>query len=190
MKKYFITLICLITFSFSCYAQKELNINLQKSQVHWTGSKLFGFGKHYGTVKFKEGRLFSINDKITGGIFIIDMQTMINTDGKYNENLMDHLKNEDFFNVEKFPIAQLVMTKITSNDNHTVLLIEADLTIKNYTNSIEFQAQLSQDKGEFKADFIIDRTDWKITYESKGFAAVKNQAISDAIEFKVSLILK
>lgn len=190
MKNYSIAFLFIISCSLTCYAQKEINIDLEKSEVHWTGSKLFGFGKHYGTVKFKKGKLFQINDKITGGIFTIDMKTIINTDGKYSEMLVDHLKNKDFFHVKKYPIAQLIMTQIKYDKNNGRLNIKADLTIKNKTNPIEFQAELSEDQRLFKAEFIIDRTDWKITYESKGFAAVKNQVISDAIEFRVSIVLK
>ena len=76
-----------------------VGINVEKSIVNWKGSMLFSFGEHYGTVNFKEGSLEFKNDEIIGGSFVVDMNTMVNTDGDYNEGLVNHLKNEDFFDV-------------------------------------------------------------------------------------------
>ena len=42
--------------------------------------------------------------------FIIDMSTITNTDledAEYNAKLVNHLKSDDFFGVEKFPTAKL-----------------------------------------------------------------------------------
>ncbi|WP_375239314.1 YceI family protein, partial [Aurantibacter sp.] len=49
-----------------------------------------------------------------------------------NTGLIEHLKNEDFFNVKQFPNAKLVITK-TQYHNNKELKIYAELTIKGIT---------------------------------------------------------
>lgn len=187
MKKIILAFIVSTSFSISLSAQKELKIAIEKSIVNWKGSQLFGFGSHYGTVKFKEGKLIDINNKIIGGTFVIDMSTIINTDGDYSEDLVGHLKNEDFFDVEKHPMAKLVITNVEYDKDGLQLNTKADLTIKGVTRPIKYTAVLNEKHTQMTAKFIIDRSDWNVTYGSRGVEKVKDYIISDAIEFKVEL---
>lgn len=115
------------------------------------------------------------------------MHTIINTDGKYSEMLVGHLKNEDFFDVEKYPIAQLEILSVKYLNN-TEIETHANLTIKGITNKINFNSVLEDSRDSFimKSSFIIDRTKWGVNYESKSILdGLKDDAISDAIEFEV-----
>jgi polyisoprenoid-binding protein YceI len=188
MKKTTVISFLVLLYSMANFSQQEVSINVEKSIINWKGSMLFSFGGHYGTVKFIDGKLIKTNSKITGGTFNIDMQTIINTDGDYSEDLIKHLKNEDFFNVEEYPKAKLVLTKVEYFSNGK-LRMDAKLTIKGITNSIAFDAELNADNTKLNAKFKIDRTDWNITYGSKGIIKIKDYAISDAMEFEVELIL-
>jgi len=101
-----------------------------------------------------------------------------------------HLKNEDFFNVAEYPSAQLEMTHIKYADSLN-LLIDANLTIKDVTQPITYEATLQHenDRAIMMAKFIIDRTRWKVNYESKSLLnSLKDDTISDAIEFEVIVI--
>lgn len=191
MKKVIFLLIAM-GFVSMLNAQKTVHIDADKSIIKWTGSNLFKFNKHFGTVKFEKGSLIRKKDSIIGGAFEIDMNTIRNTDGKFNEMLVGHLKNEDFFDVEKYPKARLEILKITYRDSIN-LDIEADLTIKEITQSINYASTLDQ-KGEqqiLKSQFIIDRTRWKVNYESQSLLdGLKDDIISDAIEFEVTVALK
>ncbi|RKN79734.1 YceI family protein [Ulvibacterium marinum] len=173
-------------------AQKRFHVDTTNSIIKWTGSNLFKFNKHFGTVKFEKGNLVLKKDSIIGGDFEIDMNTIRNTDGKYNEMLVGHLKNEDFFDVEKYPKSRLEILKITYKD-HSNLDIEARLTIKGITQPINYSSTLDQ-SGEqliMKSQFIIDRTRWNVNYESKSLLhGLKDDIISDAIEFEVTVALK
>lgn len=184
MKRTLITLI-IIACSNLIIAQTEMQINTSKSKINWKGTMLFNFGEHFGTAQFKDGKIKKLKNKITGGTFIIDMNTILNTDGDYNENLIDHLKNEDFFDVKKYPISSLTINKVTYSDNGS-LWIDADLTIIGITKPITFEAKLKDDN-KMITKFKIDRTDWNIRYGSKDKVSVKDYAISDAIEFEVEL---
>ena len=190
MKK-IILLATIICFTLNTNAQKNIEIDTTKSVVKWTGSNLFKYNKHYGTVKFIKGQIIKSNDVILGGSFEIDMNSIVNTDGKYNDMLVQHLKNKDFFDVEKYPTATIKFTEVIHKNVNT-LKIKAKLTIKGITNDIDFNIifKVIDGRYEMNSKFIIDRTRWGITYEAKGlFGSIKNDIISDAIEFEVVLIL-
>lgn len=198
MKKIILLFALMISLPTLIQAQEVFRVNPDRSSLTWSGSSLFGFGGHEGTVKLKEGRLLKTDDKITGGVFIIDMTTIANTDGDYNQNLVEHLKNEDFFDVKEYPTAKLAMTKVkyhdpnnTPDSNKTYLRIDADLTIKGITQSIQYEAEINDRHTHIAARLKIDRTRWKVDFGSKSMGAnLKNEIISDAIEFKIILPLK
>ncbi|GMN06191.1 YceI family protein [Croceitalea sp. MTPC5] len=173
-------------------AQNQIQIDTSKSFIKWAGSNLFSFNEHYGTVKFKNGVLIKDADSLSGGRFEIDMNSILNTDGEYNKGLVWHLKNEDFFHVEKYPIARLEMTNVTYSDSLN-LRIDANLTIKNVTKPIVYEATLRHQNNStvMTAKFIIDRTRWNVNYQSKSLLkSLKDETISDAIEFEVIVITK
>ncbi|MGK0325541.1 MAG: polyisoprenoid-binding protein YceI [Polaribacter sp.] len=175
-------------FALNINAQEKLNINSTKSTIKWIGEYTFYFGGHDGNITFKEGYFIKTKDVITGGEFVIDMNTITNNDieksSKANENLVNHLKEPDFFDVKKYPLGTLKITKVAySNTNEA--RIEADLTLKGITESINFRAEFDYKEKEMKTRFKIDRKKWNVNYKSK----MKDSAISDAIGFEVSIKL-
>ena len=182
-----ILVIFLFSFSIGTNAQKVDEIDLQKSKITWEGSKLFGFGGHEGTVNFKEGKIIKNNNEIIGGEFIIDMNSIkSNEEGTWVKDLTDHLKGKDFFDVKDNPISKLVFTKVKAvGDGYTQ--ITADLTINKVTKSVFFVAKLNDANTQLETRLKIDRTDWNITYKSQGTTSIKDQIISDAIAFNVTL---
>jgi len=91
-----------------------------ESKLGWKGTWIAPTGEdgameeqknHTGTVQFTEGSLTKDGDNVTGG-FTIDMTTIENTDlteadGK--PKLEGHLASEDFFNVEQFSKAKVML---------------------------------------------------------------------------------
>lgn len=165
----------------------KIAINLEKSVVKWKGSMLFSFGNHFGTVDFKAGSLEFENNEIKDGSFVVDMTTIVNTDGDYSEDLVNHLKNEDFFDVEKFPESKLEFIDFEKvNDNR--LKIDANLSIKDVTKPVTlYNVDYFPEERRLSTKFKIDRTEFGINYNSKGFAKVKDYAISDAVELEVEV---
>ncbi|SHG73961.1 YceI family protein [Winogradskyella jejuensis] len=172
--------------------EEKLNIDVSKSQIKWSGEYAFYYGGHDGIINFKEGYFIKRNGAITGGEFIIDMNSIQSQDMDNEEARTDldkHLKNEDFFDVEKYPIAKLIITSVSYHDA-IHLKIYADLTIKDVTLPVNFEARAIYEKEQLKTRFKIDRTLWNINYKSKGVAGkLKDGLISDAIGFEVKLSL-
>lgn len=192
-------LIAITLFTIFTYAQtsdsdiiEKLNINTSKSEIKWSGEYAFYFGGHDGTIDFKDGYFLKQNEVITGGVFTIDMNSIKNTDitdAEGNAGLVEHLKNEDFFDVTKFPEAKLVITSVFY-ETDTKLVIHANLSIKNITKSINMRADVNYEKMQMTTKFKIDRTLWGINFNSKEVEGkLKDGLISDAIGFDVKLRL-
>lgn len=186
MKKTMLVCLLCIAYSFTAAAQERISIDTEKSIINWLGSKLMGFSNHYGTVKFLDGTLVKTKDKITGGTFIVDMNTIANIDGGYNEGLVDHLKNDHFFDVFNHPTAILVMTEVHYTDA-THIDVKAELTIKDITKPIAFKGVLDFERKEMITSFVIDRTNWEIMYGTANETDVRDYVISNDIEFKVQV---
>lgn len=61
----------------SAFAQ-DLNVDLAKSSLKWTGKKIGG--AHNGQISLKEGSMKIAENQITSGTFVIDMTTITCTD--------------------------------------------------------------------------------------------------------------
>ena len=187
MKIYILTLAFTIFSFISIFSQEKQPINTSKSSIKWIGEYTFYFGGHEGLINFTEGHFIKTGDVFNGGEFIIDMNSITNTDietKKANKNIVDHLKDPDFFDVKKFPLAKLAITKVKHFENNQVE-IEANMTIKGITKPVKFNADLDYEKKRLTARFKIDRRKWNVNYQSK----FKNSVISDAIGFEVTIKL-
>ena len=169
----------------------DIVVNQTSSTVKWTGSK--PAGKHSGTIDISKGKLTFNHGKLVGGEIVIDMNSIKNTDIKSerkSQRLVDHLKNEDFFFVEKYPTAILkIISAERMPDN--LYKVAADLTIKGITNRITFTAHLTIKKDGFlgTANIKIDRTKWDIKYGSGSFfEGLGDRMILDDIEFDILLL--
>jgi len=172
-------------------------VDLATSNVMWTGSKLTG--THSGTINLSSGNILSKDGKISGGEFVMDMESLTNTDmeaGQGKEKLEGHLKNEDFFDVPKFPTAKFVITKVTAleGDAAATHLVYGNLTMKDVTKEVGFKAKVSQSGGMINVStpkFAINRTDWGIKYGSSSFADIaKDKAINNDIDLEINLTAK
>lgn len=166
---------------------KTFELDISKSIIEWEGSYSFLMTSYEGLVQFSSGELYTSNGKITGGKFIIDMTSVANDKNKKNGNgPIEHLRDEDFFDVNTFKQASLTMTAVEYYEKENIHVISADLTIKGITKSIKFNAEADKDQKTITTAFKIDRTRWGIVYNHD----IKNKAISDAVGFKVHLQFK
>lgn len=179
------------SFSFFAFAPKDdvYNVDVTKSAVTWEGKKFSG--SHNGTVNLTSGTLAFNGKKLTQGGFIVNMTTI--KDADKSAGLEKHLKNDDFFGVEKFPAANFVIKKVATNGN--VANITGDITIKGVTQSITFPATVvwNADKTvTATADKItIDRTKFGVQYKSKSvFSNIGDNFIYDDFTISVKLVAK
>ncbi|WP_394748977.1 YceI family protein [Spongiimicrobium salis] len=183
MQKIISILLFCSTLTMSAQQDKTYTLNTEKSKLHWKGTYSFLFNDHSGFVQFKAGQLRTFNGHISGGSFVIDMHSITDEEYRSDRGPIEHLKDGDFFDVSKFPEASLVITAVKYNEEYKEHEIEAMLTIKKIAKPIAFRAKVDGPKKRFNARFKIDRTRWGIVYNSK----LKNEAISDAIEFEATL---
>jgi len=168
--------------------QEKLTADNSKTTLSWIGEKVTG--QHAGTVKLQSGWINWQDNKILSGEFLIDMKTIIDADS--NPKLMGHLKSDDFFGVEKFPVARLAITGSTAFDKGSAV-VKGTLTIKGITNPIEFKT-LTQKKDDgtwFYANIVVDRTKFGVRYGSGSFFDnLGDKAIYDEFNLKVALFFK
>ncbi|MBT4722402.1 YceI family protein [Candidatus Falkowbacteria bacterium] len=173
-------------------------VDVEESAIFWTGRKVLINSEHKGIIKLKEGKIYIKGDReYLGGEFVIDMtslETQDIEDPDSRQKMTDHLKGEDFFDVDNYPEAIIKTTAIEKYPpptdpwvNHT---ISANLTIKDKTNNITFLTEIFESEGNLNAEgsFVIDRTKWDIKYGSdKFFTGLGDKVIDDFIEFRVIL---
>ena len=181
----------LTVFSFATNnGEKTVAVNTKNSAVKWIGSKISE--SHEGTVNIKKGTLIINEGELVGGEFVFDMHSINTTDmsEKYNQKLNSHLKDEDFFNVELYPTATLVIKRAMKYKDNLYNLV-GELTIKDITRPIKFQANVDISGLNFSArsKLKIDRTKWGITYSSGNYIKdLGDKAILDEIEFDIFLL--
>ncbi len=160
------------------------------STIAWKGTA--PTKSHNGTISVSEGSLAMDGGKLTGGNFIIDMNSIVCLDienEEYNGKLVGHLKSADFFDVENNSFSAFAITGVEDKDGKT--MVKGNLTIKGIKKNIEFPATLSVDGDavSFTSEaFTIDRTEWDIKYNSgKFFEDLKDKLINDNIELSFTV---
>ena len=174
-------------------AENLNNVDVAASVLNWEGSK--PTGSHNGTVALKSGGLLVEAGTLTQGVFVVDMNSITNTDMAGSNGaakLEGHLKASDFFDVAVYPTAKFVITSVV--DTEGKLAVTGNLTIKNTTKSITIPATIATTDGitTFKSEtFTIDRTDFGVVYASKKLdAALKDKFINDLMEMSFSVVTK
>ncbi|MAR58211.1 MAG: hypothetical protein CMP44_04355 [Rickettsiales bacterium] len=182
-----------ILFITTLLSQQSLQINDEKSSIMWKGTKSTG-AYHDGLINVKSSNLqFDKNNQLIGGEIIIDMNSIICTDIKdkgSNGYLVKHLKNDDFFATDKFPLSHLKILNVTTDDNNN-FKIKADLTIKEQTHPIEFTANIiySNNIGLASGKIEIDRSLYNIKYKSKSwYPDIGDRFINDQFELFFNLL--
>ena len=162
------------------------------SDVHWWGYKIAKTeaSSHDGTVNVKNGTVVLKKNALVGGTFVLDMTSINATDlqGEYQQKLNGHLKNGDFFEVDKYPTATFKITSVKKGANGKSI-VTGNLTAKGKTNVVSFPATLSVSNGAVSLvsdKFTIDRQKWDIAYKS----AMQDVVVKDDIDLVVKISAK
>lgn len=221
MKKVFVLAVAASAFIVSCQraasdqsttsAPQEVaaekgatyTVNKEASNVKWTGYHKGGLNPRFGIMK-SAGTLSAENGVITGGSFVIDMNSVLtdaasvdpaSSGGKTSADLDLHLKNADFFDVAKYPTAKFEITSVKSfdaaTDKSTIadanFVISGNLTIKEKTVNVTFpaKAMVSDTEIALTSKFTINRQDWGLVYGTDGDA--KDWMISQEIDIELNI---
>ncbi len=162
------------------------------SSIEWYGSKPIGVSES-GTVQIAEGQLSFDGSSFASGTVVIDMTTIAPTSqtGNMLDMLTGHLKSDEFFGVETYPTATLVITSAEPTEVENQYAVVADLTIKETTDEIAFVTDVTVD-GETldaTADIVVDRSIYDVRYGSGAFFSdLGDDLISDEMEMTVRLV--
>ncbi len=164
------------------------------SNIQWWGYKLAKTeaSSHTGTLGIKSGNIIMKGNQIIGGTFVFDMNSINTTDltGEYKGKLDGHLKNGDFFEVEKYPTATYKITTVKkNNDKKYNYLVTGNLTIKGKTSTITFPASIVTKNGVVTLasnKFSWDRQKFDVAYKS----AMQDVVVKDDIDMQISVSAK
>ncbi len=168
---------------------QSFKANVEKSELKWTAKKVTG--QHTGHIKLIDGVLTVKDNKIVSGTFNIDMKSITDddlTDAGYNQKLIGHLKTDDFFGVEKFPVTTLVLSESTIFvDNQTDA--NGNLTIKGITNPITFK--VIRNGNTYSANIAVNRAKFDVRYGSGSFFDnLGDKVIDDIFILDVVLVVE
>lgn len=184
-------LLLLILLNTASFGQTTaLIVDTFDSKITWTGTKVIGF--HQGTIKILNGTVTMTNGKLSGGEFIIDMNSIACTDIPDAEpipkkKLENHLKSADFFNVAQYPKARFIIHEVRPDPTQPKWLVaRGELTIKGETRELKIQIEpITQNTNLLlaQADVRFNRQWWGVAY-----TGIKDELVHD--EIKLNIILR
>lgn len=154
-------------------------VDVAASKVNWKAFHKGGFAPRWGTLSVTSGELSVADSQLASGEFVIDMNSIkvdpasVTEKDKKSTDLEGHLKNEDFFDVTKFPTADFKITKVeelaagaqnaVEGANKTV---SGNLTLLGKTLNVSFPAKVDvvDKSATIKAQFTVNRADWGIKF--------------------------
>jgi polyisoprenoid-binding protein YceI len=167
------------------------SINIDESQIEWKAYKVGG--QHNGVVNIETGELKFKDNQLVSGTITVDMKSIkvLDLEGEWKTKLENHLNSPDFFNTKEYPKAVFEITEAFPVGTSGRYRVKGDLTIKEDTHPVSFNAQLD-DKGNLvmaQADVTIDRAKYNVRYGSGSFFDnLGDKTIYD--EFDLSIALK
>ena len=188
------SLLVVLMLQFSFAKDGVYKVEVEKSKLEWHGKKVTG--EHNGLINIKSGSLQFKEEMLSGGEFEIDMESIVNLDlesEELNTKLVNHLKSDDFFSVEKFPTAMFKITEAKSykdEKSNANYWIKGELTVKGKTNPLEFAAKVdrSEEGVSASATMVVDRSKYDVRYGSGSFfEGLGDKLIYDDFDMKVSL---
>ncbi|WP_084016462.1 YceI family protein [Moheibacter sediminis] len=181
-------------------------LDQENSSLKWKAYHKGGLDPRFGTVK-STGTISAENGTVTGGSFVIDINSLTTdpaavdaakSGGKTSADLDAHLKNADFFEVDKYPTAKFEITKVaafdTSKDKSNIadanFMVSGNLTLKDKTVNVTFPAKITVSEMEvvLSSNFTINRQDWGLTYGAEG--DVKDWGISQEVDIELNVKAK
>ncbi|MEK6451423.1 MULTISPECIES: YceI family protein [Myroides] len=186
---------------------EKFNVNLTDSYVTWKVGHKGGLDPRFGKISLQSGDIAVDASGLNAGNYVMDMNTIAVDRESVSKDedvakLEGHLKNADFFDVEKYPTVAFAITKVEDFDatkNESKIegankLVSGNLTILDNTVNITFPAKvtIADGKTTVEANFVAQRTDWGIkfgTVDKTGAAITPAEwGISQDMEIGIHLV--
>jgi len=172
-------------------------VDVAKSLVEWNGRNLLN--KHHGRIGLRSGQLEFLGGQLSGGRFVIDMNNIVcsNLQGtELHDVLINHLRSDDFFDIERFPEASFTIDAVRKIDGATLgqpnLEITGDLTLNGISAPLTFRAVAgvtADGKAAAQAVLSLDRTCWGVLYGSgRYFQRLGMHQVNDLIDLEIKVV--
>ncbi len=174
--------------------KKHLTADAGISRIGWRGRNLAN--RHHGDIRISSGEIGVDAGTLLSSRFVLDMNSICChdlKDDKRNGVLIKHLKSADFFETETYPEAVFESTEIRpvnpGKPGKPNYLVRGNLTVKNITHEIEFDASAGWDPTGtlyVQGIFEIDRTRWNVMYGSgRFFEKLGKHLVNDLITIEL-----
>ncbi len=171
----------LILFASATQAQKYAPVD-QGSKIHFV-IKNFGINTGGELTGLKGDIIFFTTDLAACKFNVSVSSSTIDTD---NESRDKHLKNEEYFDVEKYPEITLASTKVekTNKTGDGYYFLSANLTIHGITKAVSFPFHAEKQNADylFTGDFEINRLDFGVGESSA--------VLSNTVKVSLSVLAK
>jgi rhodanese-related sulfurtransferase len=174
-------------------------VDAEKSVVEWIGRNINN--RHHGRISISGGEVVLANGLPVSGSFVLDMTSITNLDLQdegWRGMLHRHLKSEDFFDTERYPVATFELRGAAAIAGSTPgtpnVEIAGSLTIKDTTRPLCFPAVVApQEDGTVKAQAALDldRTLWKVCYGSgRLYERLGMHLVNDLISIEMFIVAR
>lgn len=171
-------------------------VDAQESVIRWTGRNLFNH--HSGILRLASGEIRIASGQLESAVFLIDMNSIACEDlqdAQWNAMLIRHLRDADFFDAERYPIAEFIVDCAEpipgSSGGTPTHLLKGHITLRGVTLPLEFPAVIaSADGGRVtgQGQFELDRTEFGSVYgSSKFFSYLGKHVVNDFIHLHVKV---
>jgi rhodanese-related sulfurtransferase/polyisoprenoid-binding protein YceI len=174
----------------------HFEVDTETSVVRWTGRSLFNH--HHGTIKLSGGGVEIQNGLLQSARFTLDMNTIACedlVDTAFNAMLIRHLRDDDFFAVDRFPTAEFICERAdplqactpgTPNYN-----LHGTMTLRGVTRPLSFPAVIASADADHltgQAQFELDRTQFGSHYGSgRLFAFLGKHVVNDHVHLHLKI---
>jgi polyisoprenoid-binding protein YceI len=173
-------LVCALIFSFAASNAQKFTPQDEGSKVHFvvkniginTGGDLSGLK---GSIVFDAKKPAKSSFNVTAAVSTVD------TD---NDKRDEHLKKEEYFNAEKYPVIEIKSTGITAGKDLKNFTFKGNVIIKGVSKPIEFPftAEGLNGGAVFTGEFEIDRNDFGV--------GNKGGVLSDKVKVSLKVFAK
>lgn len=169
------------------------NVDTEATTLEWRGSKMKDGVEdhaHKGTVAVSEGMIVKKGDDFIKGEFTVDLTSIqvtdlfVGVDGETDpnqiNNLLGHLSTADFFNLEMYKTAKILVNSM-SNENMNVTL---SVLGQEKTLDVPVTTSANGDKMMTEGKFSVDMNGILPSVASEG-----PEYVSSLVEFDLNLVM-
>lgn len=170
--------------------------NPVESIIRWTGRNLFNH--HNGTVRLMSGEIRIESGVLKSARLVIDMNSIACedlADSQWNEMLIRHLRDADFFDVSRFPVAEFIAEQAeaiaASSEGTPNFLLKGRFTLRGVTKPLELPVVIASADGKRvtgQGQLELDRTEFGSIYGSgKFFRYLGKHVVNDHVHLHIKI---